>query len=162
MKGGPTVRSGEEIAILNDLVRATCHSADRCAASGRACVDGYRKVVIEQLCEDRRLLLIDLIRCLLLRGVPVPEVRKLITLVPMALPTVADLDVIWIDVEIAERKLHRSLRSALVNPHLSDSVRELLSLHYLRFRLHHDELDGLAGQRPLVDPLAAEPRVYNA
>ena len=157
------MRSGEEIAILNDLVRATCHSADRCAASGRACGDGYRRMVIEQLCEDRRLLLVDLIRCLLLRGVPVPEVRKVITLLPMAMPTVTDLDVIWIDVEIAERKLHRALRSALENAHLSDSVRELLSLHYLRFRLHHDALDGLAGQRPLlVDPLAAAPRVYNA
>jgi hypothetical protein len=156
------VRSGAEIAILNDLVRATCHSADRCAASGRACGDGYRKVVVEQLCEDRRLLLVDLIRCLLLRGVTVPKVRKVITLVPVAVHAVVDLDVIWIDVEIAERKLHRALRNALMDPRLSDSVRELLSLHYLRFRLHHDELDGLVGERPLVDPLAAEPRIYHA
>jgi hypothetical protein len=146
------VPKNQEIAILNDLVRATCHSADRCAAAARACDDSYRKMVVDQLCEDRRLLLVDLIRCLLLRGVPVPEVRKSITLAPPALIPVVDLDVIWIDVEIAEKKLHQALRQALRNPLLTDPVRELLSLHYLRIKLHHDELDGLADRRQLVAP----------
>jgi hypothetical protein len=148
----------QEITILNDLVRATCHSTDRCATAVRACEDGYRKMVIEQLCEDRRLLLVDLIRCLLLRGVPVSEVRKSITLAPVAAIPVVDVDVIWIDVEIAEKKLHGALRSALEDPMLSESVRELLSLHYLRIRLHHDELDGLAAHRSLVEPLAVPRR----
>jgi hypothetical protein len=157
------VSSSGEIAILNDLVRATCHSADRCGAASRTCGGSYRQMVIEQLCEDRRLLLVDLIRCLLLRGVPVPEVRRAITLVPTPTLTVADLDVIWIDVEIAERKLHRALRQALEDPLLSEPVRELLSLHYLRVRLHHDELDGLVDDRPLVvEPATPEHRAYHA
>jgi hypothetical protein len=149
-EGGTAVKS-QEIAILNDLVRATCHSTDRCAAAARACEDGYRKMVIEQLCEDRRLLLVDLIRCLLLRGVPVPEVRKAITAAPSAAIPVIDVDVIWIDVEIAEKRLHQALRGALEDPKLSDSVRELLSLHWLRIRLHHDALDGLAAQRSSLE-----------
>ena len=42
--------SRAEIAILNDLTLATCHSADRCAAAARASEDGYRKLAIDQLC----------------------------------------------------------------------------------------------------------------
>lgn len=140
-----------EIAILKDLAHATCHSADRCATAARASAESYRKVVVEQLCEDRRLLLIDLIRCLLLRGVPVPDVQRTITDLPgVAVPTVSDVDVIWIDVEIAERKLHKVLRRALEDPALSDPVRELLSLHFLRIKLHHDEMDGLGGRDSLA------------
>lgn len=157
--GASAVGKNQEIAILNDLVRATCHSTDRCTAAARACEDGYRKMVIEQLCEDRRLLLVDLIRCLLLRGVPVPEVRKSIKLAPCAAIPVIDVDVLWIDVEIAEKRLHQALRAALEDPQLSEPVRELLSLHWLRIRLHHDELDGLAAQRaPLEAPLRATRR----
>lgn len=155
--GETAVGKNQEIAILNDLVRATCQSTDRCAVAVRACEDGYRKMVIEQLCEDRRLLLVDLIRCLLLRGVPVPKVRKAVVLAPPATIPAVDVDVIWIDIEIAEKRLHQALRTALRDPRLSESVRELLSLHYLRIRLHHDELDGLAAHRAsLVDsqPLA--------
>lgn len=146
--------SRSEIAILNDLVQATGCSAARCAVAARAC-DGLRKLAVEQLCEDRRLLLIDLIRCLLLRGVPVPEVRRSITRGPTAPFAAADIDVIWIDVEIAERKLHLALRRALNDPALTDSVRELLSLHYLRIKLHHDELEGLSGRKPLVEQVGA-------
>jgi hypothetical protein len=156
------VRKNDEVAVLNELVRAICHSADRCAAASRACEDGYRKMVIDQLCEDRRLLLVDLVRCLLLRGVPVPEVRRAITLVPAAAMPLADLDVIWIDVEMAEKKLHDALRRALEDPRLSDSVRELLSFHYLRAKLHHDELAGLADDRPLLDPLVSSRRAWDA
>ncbi len=136
-----------EISLLKELVRATCQSTDRCAMASRACPDGYRRVVVEQLCEDRRLLLVDLIRCLLLRGVPVPEVRRSVTDEAMSALPVVDIDVVWIDVEIAERKLHRVLRKALEDAALSEPVRELLSLHYLRIGLHHDELVGLAGRR---------------
>ncbi len=140
-----------EIDLLKELVRATCHSTDRYAMASRACTDGYRKMVIEQLCEDRRMLLVDLIRCLLLRGVPVPEVRRSVTDEALCALPVVDTEVVWIDVEIAERKLHHVLRQALGDAMLTDSVRELLSLHYLRIRLHHDELDGLGGRRALAD-----------
>jgi hypothetical protein len=145
------VRSRSEIAILEELTRATCQSADRCALASRACGEGHRRIVIEQLCEDRRLLLIDLIRCLLLRGMPVADVRRTITSLPCTGFAAADIDVIWIDVEIAERKLHRALRAALQDQAVSDSVRELLSLHYLRIKLHHDELDGLGEHSTLPD-----------
>lgn len=140
-----------EISILKELARATGHSADRCTLAARVCADVYRKVVIEQLLEDRRLLLIDLMRCLLLRGVPEAEVRHAVTQGAFtSLPTV-DVDVAWIDVEIAERKLYLVLRAALEAPTLSDAVRELLSLHYLRFKLHHDALDGLRTRRQGLD-----------
>jgi hypothetical protein len=152
----------QEIAILHDLVRATCHSADRCAVAARAAGESYRKVVLDQLCEDRRLLLVDLIRCLLLRGVPVPDVRKAITLTPPSLMmTVTDIDVVWIDVEMAEMRLHHALRDALADWRLSESVRELLSLHYLRVKLHHDELDDLAG-RPTSEPLQPYRQAFHA
>lgn len=154
--------SRAEIAILNDLTLATCHSADRCAAAARASEDGYRKLAIDQLCEDRRLLLIDLIRCLLLRGVPVAQVRRTVTQSPSSTLAATDLDLFWIDVEIAERKLHLSLRRALKDPALSDPVRELLSLHYLRIKLHHDEFEGLAHRQPLVDAVEAQVRAYHA
>lgn len=141
-----------EIAILSELARATCYSADRCAAAARAASSGYRKMVVEQLCEDRRLLLVDLIRCLLLRGVAEDEVRRIITDVPsLPLPAAMDVDVVWIDVEIAERKLHRALRDALEDPALSEPVCEVLSLHYLRHKLHHDELAGLGERDGLTD-----------
>ena len=135
-----------EIAILKELTRATCQSADHCARAARVCAHGYRKVVIDQLCEDRRLLLVDLMRCLLLRGVPVPEVRETVVGEPTASLPVADIGVVWIDVEIAERNLHLVLRHTLEDNALSEPVRDLLSLHYLRIKLHHDELDGL-GER---------------
>lgn len=140
-----------EISILNELARATGHSTDRCMLAARVCGDVYRKVVVEQLLEDRRLLLIDLMRCLLLRGVPEVDVRQAVTEGAFtSLPTV-DVEVAWIDVEIAERKLHLALRSALEDPTLSDAVRELLSLHYLRFKLHHDALDGFGTRRHRSD-----------
>lgn len=132
-----------EIAILKELTRATCQSADRCAMAARLCAHGYRKVVIDQLCEDRRLLLVDLMRCLLLRGVPVPEVREAVAGGTCSALPVADIEVVWIDVEIAERRLHLVLRRALEDAALSEPVRDLLSLHYLRIKLHHDEFDRL-------------------
>lgn len=146
-----------EIAVLNDLVRATCHSTDRYAMASRACPDGFRRLVIEQLCEDRRLLLVDLIRCLLLRGVPVPEVRRSVTDQALCALPVVDTEVVWIDVEIAERKLHRMLREALEDVSLSEPVRELLSFHYLRIGLHHDEFEDLGHRRHLAD--GAEPEL---
>jgi hypothetical protein len=146
------VHRRSEIAILEELTRATCQSADRCAVASRAGGESsHRRIVIEQLCEDRRLLLIDLIRCLLMRGVPVADVRRTITRLPCTAFAAADIDVIWIDVEIAERKLHRVLCAALQDPALSDAVRELLSLHYLRIKLHHDELDGLGERHTFPD-----------
>lgn len=107
-------------------------------------------MVLDQMCTDRRLLLVDLIRCLLLRGMAVPEVKKAITAVPAQPVMVAGVDVVWIDVEIAERKLHLALRKALADVEISEAVQELLSIHYLRLRLHHDELDGIQeGSLPL-------------
>jgi hypothetical protein len=144
-----------EISILKELARATGHSTDRCTLAARVCGDVYRKVVIEQLLEDRRLLLIDLMRCLLLREVPETEVRRAVTEGAFtSLPTV-DVDVAWIDVEIAERNLYLALRAALEDPTLSDAVRELLSLHYLRFKLHHDALDGFGNRRQRPDGVEA-------
>jgi len=133
-----------EITILNDVAHATCHSADRFAAAARACADSYRGLVLDQCCDDRRRLVVDILRCLLLRGVPVPIARRAIT--PTSTPpfTGVDLDVLWIDVEMAERKLHRALSRALRDPTLSEPVRDLLSVHYLRLKLHHDDLDGFA------------------
>lgn len=142
-----------EIAILDELIRATCCSADRCAGAARSVGEGYRRMAIEQLCDDRRRLVIDLIRCQLLRGVPEDQVRRSITGQPAGpLHAVMDVDVVWIDVEIAERKLHMVLRRALEDPALSEPVREVLSLHYLRHKLHHDALEGLGSRGlPLED-----------
>ena len=112
-----------EITILNDLAHATCHSADRLAAAARACADSYRGLVLDQCCDDRRRLVVDILRCLLLRGVPVPIARLAIT--PTSRPpfTGVDLDVLWIDVEMAERKLHRALsRAAQAPPRRSGRV----------------------------------------
>lgn len=147
-----------EIAILDELTHVTCCSADRCAGAARAAGEGYRKVAIEQLAEDRRLLLVDLVRLQLLRGVPEDQVRRSITDLPAA-PQHAVMagDVTWIDVEIAERNLHLSLLRALRDPALSEPVREALSLHYLRRKLHHDALEGLGGREELLDAGTARP-----
>lgn len=145
------VAGSSEIGLLKELVRATCHSTDRYAMASRACADGYRKMLVEQFCEDRRLLLVDLMRCLLLRGVPVPEVRRSVTDEALFALPVVDAEGVWIDVELAERRLHAVLRQALEHVNLSEPVRELLSVHYLRFRLHHDELESLG--RPAFSDL---------
>lgn len=149
-------RSGE-IIVLNELAHATCHCADRFAAAARVCADSYRGLVLEQGCDDRRRLLVDILRCMLLRGVPVPEARHAITPPPPAVLTGVDLDVLWIDVEFAERKLHRAMAKAIKNPELSEPVRELLSVHYLRFKLHHDELGEIA-DRHVAPTLGLEQR----
>lgn len=139
--------SSGEISVLTELAHATCHSADRFAAATRACSDSYRGLVLEQCCDDRRRLVVDILRCLLLRGVPIAEARRAITLAPPAALTGVDVDVLWIDVEMAERKLHRAMSRALVDAALSDPVRDLLSVHYLRLKLHHDELADAAEHR---------------
>lgn len=144
-----------EIGVLKDLVRAACHSTDRYAMARRACADGYRKLAIEQLCEDRRLLLVDLIRCLLLRGVPVPEVRRSVVDEAMSALPIVDAALVWIDVEIADRRLHAMLQAGLDDPTLSEPVRELLSLHYLRLRLHRDEVEDV-GRRDTFDGTEAD------
>ena len=154
--GASAVRKQREIAVLNELVHATCQSADRFAAAGRICTDAYRKMVLDQLCEARRLLLIDLIRCLLLRGVPVPDVRKAVTAIPPSLTVCGDDAIVSADIGIAERKLHATLRRALSDPCLSEPVQELLSLHYLRFELHHDDLADIPDMPPALAP--APPR----
>lgn len=133
----------DEISALKELVRVTCQSADHCAAAARACGDGYRAIVVDELCDDRRRLAVDLARCLLLRGVPVPEVRSELTCAPHAMLTGVGLQALWIDVEMAEKKLHETLRRVVASLVLSEPVRELLSLHFLRFKLHHDQLDRL-------------------
>jgi hypothetical protein len=164
----PLVPRSQEIVLLNDLIRATCYSADRCADAARVC-DGYRRMVLEQMCEDRRLLLIDLVRCLLLRGLPVPEVQESITAVPAHPATLAGVDVMWINVEFAERKLHLTLRGIIEDPAVTDPVKELLSVHYLRLKLHHDELDGVAASGPVATdgltnsfPSSSRTSVYDA
>lgn len=138
--------SSGEISVLTELAHATCHSADRFAAAARACSDSYRSLVLEQCCDDRRRLVVDILRCLLLRGVPIPEARRAITLAPLCGLTGVDVDVLWIDVEMAERRLHRAMSRALRDSVLSESVRELLSVHFLRIKLHHDELADAAKQ----------------
>ena len=104
------VPHGSEIAILKELAHATCCSADHCAAAARAAGEGYRRMVIEQLCGDRRLLLVDLIRCLLLRGVPEDEVHRVITEGPATpLNAVMDVDVMWIETMSALEEVEAAL-----------------------------------------------------
>lgn len=150
--------SSGEIRVLTELAHATCHSADRFAAAARACTDSYRGLVLEQCCDDRRRLVVDILRCLLLRGVPIPEARRAITLAPQAALMGVDLDVLWIDVEMAERKLHRAMSHALRDTALSEPVRDLLSVHYLRIKLHHDELaDAAEHHTDSLEPDRARP-----
>lgn len=141
-----------EIEALKELVRVACKCVDRCSAAGRIDRDPYRAMVADQICEDRRLLLIDLVRCLLLLGVPVPAVRKLITAPPPALVIDGDGDLVSADIEIAEQRLQMLLRQTLSDPLISASVQELLSLHYLRLKLHHDEIDDIIGLPIGTDP----------
>ena len=142
------MKVAEEISVLKHLVRATCQSADQCATASRACLHDARAPALDQLCEDRRRLAADLVRCLLLRGVPEPDVRMALTSGPHVTLTGIGLGALWIDVEIAEKKLHETLRQVLANTVLSEPVRELLSLHFLRFKLHHDQLGDLIEQAP--------------
>jgi hypothetical protein len=111
-------------------------------------VDRNRATVVDQLCDDRRRLAVDLIHCLLLRGAPVPEVREALTHAPRAPLTGVGLGALWIDVEIAEKKLHETLQDVVANAELSEPVRDMLGLHFLRFKLHHDQLDRLMDPQP--------------
>jgi hypothetical protein len=130
-----------EITVLKDLVRAACRSADTCAAAARAApaADPYRTVLLEQLREDRRLLLLDLVRCLLLRGLPVPEVRAAMTEVLGPADPESDPELLRADLEIAERRLELALRRALADASVSRATLELLGVHYLRLRLRLEE-----------------------
>ncbi len=137
-----------EITALKGLVRATCQSADTCAAAAQAAEGGdpYWAMLLEQLREDRRLLLVDLVRCLLLRGLPVPEVRAAMTEVLGPADPEDDPDLLRADLEIAERKLELALRRVLADALVSQATLELLSVHYLRLRLRLGELDSAAGR----------------
>jgi hypothetical protein len=132
-----------EIRALKDLVRATCHSADVCAAILQSPREPYQTLSIEQVREDRRLILVDLVRCLLLRGVPVPEVRSIMTEVLGPVDPTAEGEVLRLDLAIAERRLELALRNALADAQMSEATLELLSVHYLRLQLRLRESDEL-------------------
>ncbi len=133
----------QEIKALKELVRATCHSADVCAAILQASREPCQAMSVEQLREDRRLILVDLVRCLLLRGVPVPEVRSVMTEMVGPVDPHAGEEVLRLDLAIAERKLELTLRRALAEAQVSEPTLELLSVHYLRLQLRLDELGEL-------------------
>lgn len=137
---------GREIAILKDLVRTTCHGADICAAALQAAPagDSHWLTRLEQAREDRRLLLVDLVRCLLLRGLPEAEVRAAMTEVLGPSDPDAGPDLLGIDLEIAERKLELSLRRVLADGLVSQPTLELLSLHYLRQQMRPKDHRGVA------------------
>ena len=137
----------ERFSILKDLVRTTCHSADTGAAAIQATTDPYWTMLLEQIREDHRLLLVDLVRCLLLRGTPVPEVRTVMTEVVGPVEPEVGFDLLRFDLEIAERKLELALRRVLADTLVSQSTLELLSLHYLRLQPRLQELDELS-RRP--------------
>jgi hypothetical protein len=146
-----------EIGVLKGLVRATCQSADTCAAAAQAsaAADPYWTMLLEQLREDRRLLLVDLVRCLLLRGLPVPEVRAAMTEVLGPADPEGDPDLLRADLEIAERKLELALRRVLADVLVSQATLELLGPHYLRLRLRLEELEGADRRRGAALPPAA-------
>ena len=104
-------------------------------------------MLLEQIREDHRLLLVDLVRCLLLRGTPVPEVRTVMTEVVGPVEPEVGFDLLRFDLEIAERKLELALRRVLADTLVSQSTLELLSLHYLRLQPRLQELDELS-RRP--------------
>ena len=126
-----------EIAILKDLVRTTCHGADVCAAALQAAPAGDTPWLtqLEQVREDRRLLLVDLVRCLLLRGLPEAEVGAAMTEVLGPSDPEAGPELLGIDLEIAGRKLELSLRRVLAGALVSQPTLELLSLHYHRLQM---------------------------
>ena len=90
---------------------------------------------------------IDLVRCLLLRGTPVPEVRAVMTEVVGPVDPEVGFDLLRFDLEIAERKLELALRRVLADTLVSQSTLELLSLHYLRLQPRLKELEELS-RRP--------------
>ena len=140
------MRMEREIAILKDLVRATCHSADISAAATRAATDPYWSMLLEQVREDHRLLLVDLVRCLLLRGQSEASVRGAMTEVLAPAAPDEDFGLLRLDLEIAERKLELTLRRVLADAGISQPTLELLSLHYLRLKLRLKDLETMAGQ----------------
>ena len=152
---------GREIAVLKDLVRSTCRGADLCAAALQEGVaDPYWRALLEQLREDRRLLLVDLVRCLLLRGLSVPEVRAAMTEALGPDDPEVGFAFLRVDLEIAERKLELQLRRVLADALVSQPTLELLSLHYLRLQMRLRELaptDPAAGapSRPAAAVAAA-------
>ena len=150
------MRMEREIATLKDLVRGACRSADICAAAAQASADPSWTTLLERLREDRRLLLVDLVRCLLLRGLPVPAVQAVMTEVVGPAEPDDDFDFLRVDLEIAERKLELRLRRALGDPLVSQATLELLSLHYLRLQLRLKELARPAGAADAEErPIAA-------
>ena len=138
-----------EIAILKDLVRTTCHGADVCAAALQAAPAGDTPWLtqLEQVREDRRLLLVDLVRCLLLRGLPEAEVRAAMTEVLGPSDPEAGPELLGIDLEIAGRKLELSLRRVLAGAMVSQPTLELLSLHYLRLQMRPRDAGVVGGGR---------------
>jgi hypothetical protein len=147
------MRTANEIAVLKDLLRATEGSADIAAAMASQVTDPFLSVRLEQLREDRRLLLLDLVRCLLLRGLPEAEVRTAMTEVLRPVDPTANLESLRLDLALADRKLELALRRVLLEAKVSQSTLELLSLHYLRLQLHGELLEPTAETVPAM-PLA--------
>ena len=154
------MRMEREIGILKDLVRATCQSADIGAAAiqAAAAADPRWLALLEQVRGDHRLLLVDLVRCLLLRGQPEASVRKAMTEVLAPAAPEEDFGLLRLDLEIAERKLELLLRRALADPLVSQATLELLSLHYLRLQLRLKEL----APRPATAGADADERPFAA
>lgn len=144
-----------EIALLKQLLAATCRSADRLAAADREGGSAYERVALEQLADDCRALLLDLVRCLLLREVPVLEVRHAVTSVHAA--PHGDAGGVVAGINHAEGELRHALRQALSKPGISEPIQELLSIHYLRLELHHGDV---AAAQPVIgaDPVRSLPR----
>ena len=138
---------GREIAVLNGLVRAACRGADTCAAALQATPGPDWRVLLERLREDRRLLLVDLVRCLLLRGLPVPRVRAAMTEVLGPADPSTGFAALRADLELAERGLESQLRRVLADTLVSQPTLEVLSLHYLRLKMRLKEFES-AGAAP--------------
>lgn len=130
-----------EIAVLRDLVRAACRGADTCAAALQAGPGADWRSLLERLREDRRLLLVDLVRCLLLRGLPAPEVGAAMTEVLGPADPAAGPAALRADLGRAERGLELRLRRALADALVSRPTLEVLSLHYLRLRMRLRDLE---------------------
>lgn len=156
------MRMEREIGTLKDLVRATCQSADIGAAAIQASTDPQWSALLEQVRGDHRLLLVDLVRCLLLRGQPEASVRAAMTEVLAPAAADEDFGLLRLDLEIAERKLELTLRRVLADTGISQPTLELLSLHYLRLKLRLKDLEVMAGQEDGDEMAAVMPALAAA
>jgi hypothetical protein len=133
-----------EIDHLLDLLRLALRSARLGAVLRESEIDPYWRSVAEQMEDGDRELTIELTRCLLWRGAETGSLHGVMEKPARGQQLDAEPWLLRGDLEEAARDLHDRLRDVMQDPVTSQSIQELLGVHFLRLELRLADLKAVA------------------